>query len=107
MRAHRTTSPGPSVGDTAPVDVRALQSRLRAMTKRDAVAYLRTHAEVTRSWAERHVPRLESMTPAEFGTALSQAASPAFIRHLRTLDPTGDTAARNVDRARREAVSAA
>lgn len=102
MRAHRSTSPRPSVGSIA-----VLQSRLRAMTKRDAVAYLRTHAEVTRSWAERHVPRLEKITPAEFGTALSQAASPAFIRHLRTLDPTGDTAARNVDRERRQAVSAA
>ena len=97
MRAPRSTSPRPSVGHPAPVDVRALQSRLQAMSKRDAVAYLIDRAGVSRSWAERHLKRLHRLTLAEFADALILAAHPAFLSQLRTFDPTGDTAVRNIE----------
>ncbi|MFF5020325.1 hypothetical protein [Micrococcus luteus] len=85
----------PTVGDNGPLDVRAVQRMIRAMSKRDAVTFLHRHIGVTTSWAERHLKALGNMHPHEFAQALALGGAPAHVLH--GFDPTGNTAARNVD----------
>ena len=88
-------------GGTA-YDMAALHMRMSALpSKREAVALLVDVAGVSRGWANRHATRLRNGTAADMADQLSTAAPATYLRRLRTLDPTGDTAAHNVDRARR------
>ena len=73
-----------------------LQRAMRAGNKRHAVALLVESTGVTRAWAMRHATRLVSADLVTMHRALEDAA-PNFRRRMRTLDPTGNTAARNVD----------
>lgn len=77
------------------MDVRAVQRHIRTLSKRAAVEFLRAHAGVTRAWAERHLKQLGKMHPHDFAAALAEAGSPVWV--LYGFDPTGNTAARNVD----------
>lgn len=95
MSALPATLTRPPVGDAPRLNVRAVQRRVRALSKRDAVRFLRTHAGVTRSWAERHLSALGTMHPHEFAQALADGGAPAWLLH--GFDPTGNQAARNVD----------
>lgn len=85
----------PPVGDAARLDVRAVQRRLRALPKREAVKFLQDCSGVTRSWAERHLSALGAMHPHEFARALADGGAPVWLLH--GFDPTGNQAARNVD----------
>lgn len=69
----------PTVGDTGPLDVRAVQRMIRAMSKRDAVTFLHRHIGVTTSWAERHLKALGNMHPHEFAQALALGGAPAHV----------------------------
>ncbi|MDN2934254.1 hypothetical protein PAK19_09575, partial [Campylobacter coli] len=52
-----------------------------------------------------HLARMQDMDGARLGEFIASADPVVYMRCLRTVDPTGDTAARNVDRERREVVA--
>ena len=99
MSAATATLAQPKAGAVQGMTLAELQRAMRAGDKRHAVALLVHNTGVTRAWAMRHATRLVSCGLIDMHKALEDAA-PNFRRHLRTLDPTGDTAARNVDRER-------
>lgn len=96
MSAATATLAQPKAGAAQGMTLAELQRAMRAGDKRHAVALLVHNTGVTRAWAMRHATRLVSCGLIDMHKALEDAA-PNFRRHLRTLDPTGDTAARNVD----------
>lgn len=87
-------------GTSADVDAARLHAHLLVLPKKDAVSLLMALAGVTRSWAERHLRELHSLSPAQMAVVLSRKTSTEWIRKFRNLDPTGNRAAANVDRER-------
>ena len=87
-------------GTAVDVDAARLHAHLLILPKKDAVSLLMALAGVTRSWAERHLRDLHSLSPAQMAVVLSRKTSTEWIRRFRNLDPTGNTAAANVDRER-------
>ncbi|MGJ5591609.1 hypothetical protein ACSBQY_10425 [Micrococcus lylae] len=100
MRVTSATLPRPSAGDRVDVDAARLHAHLMVLPKKEAVSLLMAVAGVTRSWAERHLHRLHSLSPSQMAVVLTRQTSTAWIRKFRNLDPTGELAARNVDRER-------
>lgn len=84
----------------------AFQHELSTRDKRGAVDLIcETFPRLSRSWAKRHLARIQDMDGARLGEFIAAADPVVYMRRLGTLDPTGDTAARNVDRERREVVA--
>ena len=85
----------------------AFQHELAARDKRSAVDLIcATFPNLSRSWAKRHLGRIQDMDGAHLGAFLQTADPVTFMRRVGIADPTGNTAARNVDR-ERQAVTAA
>lgn len=99
MRAPAASLSRPTGGSTD-VDAARLHAHLLVLTKRDAVDLLVSIAGVSRAWACRHLTELHSLSPAQMAVVLSRKSSTEWIRKFRNLDPTGNTAAANVDRER-------
>lgn len=99
MRVNAASTSRSSIG--APdIEAARLHAHLLVLSKKDAVNLLMAVAGVTRSWAGRHLTELHSLSPQQMAVVLSRKSSTEWIRKFRNLDPTGNTAARNVDRER-------
>ena len=89
------------------VTLYAFQHELKQRDKRAAVDVIcATFPSVSRSWAKRHLPRIQTMDGAALAQFIACADPVTYVRRLGWIDPTGDTAARNVDRERRTAMKA-
>ena len=79
----------------------AFQHELSTRDKRGAVDLIcETFPRLSRSWAKRHLARIQDMDGAHLGEFIASADPVSFMRRVGIADPTGNTAARNVDRER-------
>lgn len=88
------------------ITLHAFQHELRTRDKRGAVDLIcETFPRLSRSWAKRHLARIQDMNGEHLGEFIASADPVTYMRRIGLADPTGDTAVRNVER-ERQAVAA-